>query len=340
MLSKSFCFRLVKSGWSWRFLFPAVLIHSSIFACLCISSVPPVSAAVAGIVVQVTVDPVSGNDSLCATSGPCKTIAHSVQVVGASQVMLSPGVFNESTVDIYNVAFLIVSGAPSSTLFDCSRRLQPATQGAAFNISNSSVTFTGITFQHCSNTNSSGGAVSAVDSSVTVSNCSFVNCSASNGGAVAATGRGGDLFLNVRNSSFTRNAAIGGDIGCPSGARSSEPCSTWGGAVAAFEIRNVSVSGCKMVENSVVAVVPVDSPQYNASRNAVAGGGCVSIVFSGNSSSSTMHFSDNSFAHCTVDVSSRNRLGFGNIRNGNGNVYCCSSVMRWIVMPMLLLSLD
>jgi hypothetical protein len=306
-----------------------MLIHASMLACLCITSAPPVSAAVAGIVVRVTVDPASGDDSLCATSGPCKTIAHAVQVLGASEVMLNPGMFNESTVNIYNVASLIVIGAPPSTLFDCSRRLQPTNLVAAFTISNSSVTFTGITFQHCHNTNSNGGAVSAVDSNVTVSNCSFFNCSAANGGAVAATSRGGDMFLDVRNSSFTRNAAIGGGIGCPSDARSSEPCSTWGGAVAAFEIRNVSVSGCKMVENSAVAVVPAGSSQYNASRNAVAGGGCVSVVFSGNSSASTMHFSDNSFAHCTVHVSSSN-----NIFVGNGIVYCCASVMRLIALPI------
>jgi hypothetical protein len=312
------CCRMVKPNWSWRFPFQAVLIQASIVACFCIASASSVS------VVRV-VDPVSGNDSLCATSsgGPCKTIAYAVQVVGASEVILNSatGVFNERTVDIYNVASLIVSGAPSSTLFDCSRRLQPTTLGAAFNISNSSVTFTGITFQHCYNTNGNGGAVSAVDSSVTVSNCSFFNCSAANGGAVAATGHDGDLFLDVRNSSFTRNAAIGSDIGCPSGERSNEPCSTWGGAVAAFEIRNVSVSGCKMVENSVVALVPAGSSQSKASLNAVAGGGCVSVLFRGNSSASTVHFSDNSFAHCTVDVPSSQ-----NIQIGNGIAYCCASV--------------
>jgi hypothetical protein len=184
----------------------------------------------------------------------CASIAYAVQVVGASKVNLSSGIFNESTVNINNIASLVVSGIPSSTLFDCSRR-QPAATGAAFNITNSSVTFMGITFQNCSNTNSSGGALSAVDGSVTISQCHFLNCSAASGGAVSATGRGGGLFLDVQTCSFTRNAAIGSVVGCPAGDLSSEPCLAWGGAVAAFEMSNVSVTGCSMVEKCALAAV-------------------------------------------------------------------------------------
>ena len=100
---------------------------------------------------------------------------------------------------------------------------------------------------------------------------------------------------------------------------------------AASFVLETGLLRCNMVENSVVAVVPAGSSQYIASRNAVAGGGCVSVVFSGNSSASTMHFSGNSFAHCTVDVSSSK-----NIFVGNGIVYCCASVsvMRLIALPI------
>jgi hypothetical protein len=213
------------------------------------------------------------------------------------------------------VSSLVVSGVPSSTFFDCSRRLGPTT-GAAFNINNSTVMITGVTFQHCSNPNANGGAVSAVDSSVVASQCSFVNCSAANGGAMSATGRGEGMFLRVENSNFNGNSAVGGLIGCPPGSHSSEPCSTWGGAIAAFEILNVSVTGCSMTDNAAVAEVPVASPQRLLSRNAVAGGGCVSVLFRGNCSAFVLHMSDNLFLRCAVHVS-RSR----NIVVGNGMIH-------------------
>ena len=241
----------------------------------------------------------------------CRTIAHAVQLVGASQVNLSAGVFNESTVSIDNVSSLVISGVPSSSFFDCSRRLGP-TAGAAFNINNSTVTIMGVTFQHCSNPNSNGGAVSAVDSSVAVSQCRFVNCSAANGGAISATGRGPGMFLRVQNSNFSGNAAVGGLIGCPTGSQSIEPCSTWGGAVAAFEIFNVSVTGCSMTDNAAVADLPMASWQRSSSRNAVAGGGCVSVLFRGNCSAFVLHMSGNSFLRCAVDVSRSKNVVVGN----------------------------
>jgi hypothetical protein len=282
-------------------------------AFFCILSVIPTAAAAAGVSVQV--DPLTGDDSQCNTTFICRTIAHAVQLVGASHVNLSAGVFNESTVSIDNVSYFVVSGVPSSTFFDCSRRLGPTT-GAAFNMNNSTVTITGITFQHCSNPNGNGGAVSAVDSSVAVSQCRFVNCSAASGGAVSATGRGRGTFLRVQNSNFSGNAAVGGRLGCPTGSQSSEPCSTWGGAIAAFEIVNVSVTGCSMTDNAAVADMPTTSPQSGLSRNAVAGGGCVSVLFRGNFSAFVLHMSGNSFLRCTVDVS-RSR----NIVVGNGMSY-------------------
>ena len=305
--------RKSRLAWSRHFPVSALFMCTTSIAFFCVLSAIPTAAAAAGI--SVHVDPLTGDDSRCNTTFICRTIAHAVQLVGASHVNLSAGVFNESTVSIDNVSSLVVSGVPSSTFFDCSRRLG-STTGAAFNINNSTVTITGVTFQHCSNASGNGGAVSAVDSSVAVSQCSFVNCSAASGGAMSATGRGGGMFLRVENSNFSGNSAVGGLIGCPPGSQSSEPCSTWGGAIAAFEILNVSVTGCSMADNSAVANVPMTSLQSTLSRNAVAGGGCVSVLFRGNCSAFVLHMSGNSFLRCAVQVS-RSR----NIRVGNGMIH-------------------
>ncbi len=302
--------RCRKSRLAWSTHFPL----SSLFNCttsiafFCAASAFSTASA-AGISVQV--DPHTGDDSHCNTTFICRTIAHAVQLVGASQVNLSAGVFNESTVNVNNFVSLVVSGVPSSTFFDCSRRLGPTT-GAAFNINNSTVTITGVTFQHCSNSNGNGGAVSAVDSSVAVYQCSFVNCSAANGGALSATGRGRGAFLRVQSSNFSGNTAVGGLIGCPTGSQSSEPCSTWGGAISAFEILNVSVTGCSMTDNTAAADVPIASPQRVSSRNAVAGGGCVSVLFRGNCSAFVLHMSGNSFLRCAVHVSRSRNIAVGN----------------------------
>ena len=294
-------------------------------ACVFVASTWSTAAAAAGI--SVLVDPFTGDDSSCAAKFICRTIAYAIEQVGASQVNLSAGVFNESTVNINNAASLVVSGVASASIFDCSRRLGQTT-GAAFNITNSTVTITGVTFQHCANADGNGGAVSAVGSSVAVLRSCFINCSAANGGALSATGGGSALFLHVENSIFSRNSAVGGVIGCPTGTRSSEPCSTWGGAVAAFEMRNVSVAGCTMADNRAVAVVPSDSPQSGLSRNAVAGGGCVSLLFRGNSSASTLRVINNSFVRCEVDLTSSR-----NIFVGNGSVLCRESVVSFLLFP-------
>jgi hypothetical protein len=265
--------------------------------------------------VSVQVDPVSGSDDTCSTTLICRTIAYAVQLVGVSDVLLSSGVFNETTVRIADTPSLVITGAPAATVFDCSRRPRQA-NGAAFNISNSTVTIVDIVFQSCSNINGNGGAVSAVDSSVTVSHCVFVNCSAANGGAVSATGGSGGEFLNVQNSTFTRNSAVGGLSACPNESGSSQPCSTWGGSIAAFEVRNVTVTGCTMTHSRVVAAVPDESAQSNLSKNSVAGGGCVSVLFRGNSSGSSVQVSGNSFRQCTVNISSAS-----NALVGNGNLF-------------------
>jgi hypothetical protein len=280
----------------------------------CFLSAMPSAAAAPSVSVQV--DPVSGSDANCNMTLMCRTIAYAVQLVGVSHVLLTSGVFNETTVHIADTPSLVIRGAPAATVFNCGGRLGQA-NGSAFSIRNSTVTFADIAFQSCSNMGGNGGAVSAVDSSVTVSHCVFFNCSAANGGAVSATGGSGGEFLNVQNSTFTRNSAVGGLSSCPKEAGSNQPCSTWGGSIAAFEVSNVTVTGCTMAQSSAAAAVPVDSPQSNLSMNAVAGGGCVSVLFRGNSSGSAVQVSGNSFRQCTVHVSRGS-----NALVGNGDVFC------------------
>jgi len=270
---------------------------AALLVCACL-----VSASAA-----VTVNPSTGIDSTtCGStpSPPCKTIAYAVRNLSASFVVLSAGVFNESAVNITGAESLVISGVPSATVFDCSSR-----SGPAFKIVNSTVSITGVTFQACSNPIANGGAVSANGSSVVVSQCSFMNCSAASGGAMSVSGPGGGLYLNVQNSSFSGNSAIGGLAGCP--ADPTQPCSTWGGAVAAFEMLNVTVSGCRMVNNNAQASMPPSAPQYRGG-NAVAGGGCVSVLFAKNTSGSSVRVSDNTFSECTVTLSVVNNVNFGN----------------------------
>jgi hypothetical protein len=120
----------------------ALLVIAIVFVASTLST----AAAAAGV--SVLVDPLTGDDSSCAATFICRTIAYAVEQVGASQVNLSAGVFNESTVNINNAVSLFVIGVASASFFDCSRRLEQNT-GAAFNISNSTVMIMGVTFQHC-----------------------------------------------------------------------------------------------------------------------------------------------------------------------------------------------
>jgi hypothetical protein len=295
--------------------FLAAIRCASIFVLCCIASALP--SAGATTITSAIVNPRSGTDSSSCgqAASPCKTIAFAVQNISASSISLSPGIFIESSVNIKNIASLIISGVLSATFFNCSGRLDNT--AAAFLIVNSSVTITGISFENCFNPNSNGGAVSAFDSNVEVSRCSFKSCSAASGGAIAAVSLmapNQGLFLTVYNSSFGGNSADGGLSGCPSdAARPNEPCSTWGGAVAAFDMLNVTVSGCRMEANEARATVPTTSLQQNASRNALSGGGGISVLFYGNASGSVVSISGNTFDQCVVDVSS-----IANVRLGNG----------------------
>jgi hypothetical protein len=207
----------------------------------------------------VTVNPSTGIDfaSCGVTSAPpCQTIAYAVRNRSESFIILSAGVFNESAINVINTESLIISGVLSATVFDCSSR-----PGPAFNIINSTVNISGINFEDCSNPNAIGGALSASGSSIAVSHCSFRNCSAASGGAMSVSGGpSSSLYLSVQNSNFTGNSANGGLASCPVDA--TQPCSSWGGAVAAFEMLNVNVTGCSMVNNSAQAAVPPTAPQY------------------------------------------------------------------------------
>ena len=249
-----------------------LLVCASILGCDCLN-VMSASAAIA-------VNPSTGIDSpACGVTPapPCRTIAYAHNL-GASFVDLSAGVFSEPAISIKGSLSLVISGMPSATVFDCSSR-----PGPAFIIVDSTVNITGVTFQACSNPNATGGALSANSSSVAVMQCSFVNCSAASGGAMSVSGPGSGLYLSVQNSNFSGNSANGGLVSCP--ANATQPCSTWGGALAVFEILNVTVSGCRMVNNTAQASVPTSAsqyqniPHYAAGGNAVAGGGCVSVVF-------------------------------------------------------------
>ena len=276
-------------------------------------SLPFSAAAAAGT--SINVNPVTGDDSLCGVSpsgASCRSIARAVQlnIPGtASYLNLSAGIYNETTISISNVSSLVISGVPNATVFDCRGR-QGATSGAAFAIINSTVAIVGLTFEACSNPTSNGGAVSASGSSVVLSQCSFTGCSAASGGAVSVTGpgSGSGLFLSVQNSTFTNNSASGSLEHCP--ANTAQPCSTWGGAVAAFEMYNVSISGCTMVANRAAAVAPPDS------TSSLAGGGCLSVLFRGNASGAAVHVSSNRFLQCIVDV--------GAFGQGNGKCDACT----------------
>jgi hypothetical protein len=71
-----------------------------------------------------------------------------------------------------------------------------------------------------------------------------------------------------------------------------------------------------MADNSAFANVPMTSLQSTLSRNAVAGGGCVSVLFRGNCSAFVLHMSGNSFLRCAVQV-----LRSRNILVGNGMIH-------------------
>ena len=259
--------------------------------CAFIASVLPCAAAAGGT--SININPVTGDDSLCGVAPDknisCKTVARAVELNVASILIMSAGTYNEPPITIRNVASLAIVGVPGATVFDCRG------QGKAFYIVNSTVTITGVTFQDCRNPSGHGGAVSAIGSSIVVSQCSFTRCSAASGGAISATGPDKGLFLSIQNSTFRDNTAYGMPEDCPS-TPTQQPCSTWGGAIAVFEMFNVAVSGCDFSKNEAFAYVPQDI------TSSVAGGGCVSILFRGNATGSRVRISDNQFLDCKVYV--------------------------------------
>ena len=91
--------------------------------------------------------------------------------------------------------------------------------------------------------------------------------------------------------------------------------------MAAFDMLNVTVSGCRMGANKARATVPTTSLQQNASRNAISGGGCVSVLFYGNASGSVVLVRGNTFYQCLVDVSLTDNVRVGNGYGGAVSVY-------------------
>lgn len=276
----------------------------------CISFAIPSAASAA--TTFLSINPATGDDSQCFESASisCKTIARAVQFHGISFLILSAGIYNEPTIGISNMVSLSITGVANATVFDCSRR-QGASSGAAFNITNSTIVITGVAFKNCINPTSYGGAISANGSSIAVAQCSFTDCSAASGGAISVTGYGTGTFISIQNSTFTRNRATGGLLGCPDDL--SHPCSSWGGAIAAFEMYNVTISDCKMSENNARAFLPPSSSLIRReSNNSLSGGGCVSVLFRGNASSSAVFISGNTFEGCTVDVSEADNIVVGN----------------------------
>jgi hypothetical protein len=293
--------------------FQALLACAPVMVCAVIASVLPCAAAAGGT--SININPVTGDDSLCGVAPdknvPCKTVARAVELNDATVFIMSAGIYNDPPIRISNTVSLVIVGVPGATVFDCSSRL-----GEAFNIVNSTVAITGVTFQDCLGS-SRGGAVSAIGSSIVVSQCSFTRCWAASGGAISVTGPDKGLFLSIQNSKFSENRAWGMAADCPSNP-TQQPCSTWGGAIAAFEMFNVTISGCDFFDNWASAHVP--KPLDVDITSSVAGGGCVSILFRGNATGSRVCISDNQFVKCTVSVSK-------DIPRGNG-VYVSQLYMR------------
>ena len=91
--------------------------------------------------------------------------------------------------------------------------------------------------------------------------------------------------------------------------------------MAAFDVLNVTVSGCRMEASKARATVPTTSLQQSASKNALSGGGCISVLFYGNASGSVVVVSGNTFDQCVVDVSSTANVRLGNGYGGAVSVY-------------------
>ncbi len=259
-------------------LIGAILILTSCLHC----------AAATGV--ALAVDPSNGRDApLCSLTLPCKTIAYAISSRQATNVLLLNQTFDEPSILVADVAFVNITGTRRFTTIDCSRRADGAF-GTAFTITNSSVAFSGITFQHCINFNASngtGGALSAQSSVVTVSHCDFLNNSAQTGGAIGAI----SSALAVSSCFFADNTAT-----C---SNSSIACSAWGGAVGVLETLSVSLADNTFARNSVnLDLIGVS----DSVSQAAAGGGCVSIMHNMNVADSRVSIDRNTFQSCSVNT--------------------------------------
>ncbi len=240
--------------------------------------------------VPVRVDPSTGVDSSsCGTAPPCKTVAYAIQSRNASTLYLSPGNFSEPVITISGSAvFVNITGSGGSTVFDRSPGTSP---GPAFSIANAAVAISGVTFRSYANfdvLNGTGGAVSASGSNLTVCGCSFFNNMAQTGGAIGVASGS----LAVSSSSFQNNTAT-----CPNAASTTKACSAWGGAIGAVEARSVLLTGSTFSSNAVNLVL---NNVTSTASQAVAGGGCVSVLHNFNVSESTVVMSGNVFQSCLV----------------------------------------
>jgi hypothetical protein len=266
----------------------------SVFLC-CASCLH--GAAAADIVISV--DPTTGqNVPTCGQTPPCRTIEYAVQTRRATSVLLSEGIFNETSIYVDSIAPLFsVSGSRNNSIFDCGGR------GPAFIIANTSVAISGIIFQNCVNfiANGTGGAISAHSNSVVaVTNCAFYNNTAQTGGAIGAI----SSALTVTSSLFESNTAT-----CPS---ASVACSAWGGAIGAVETASVIITNSAFNRNAVNLEL---TGVRDSASSAAGGGGCVSVMYNGDVSNSRVAVDGNVFQSCVVRMS-----GSSNPQNGSAGV--------------------
>ena len=268
---------------------------------------------VEGADLSVVVNPSTGSDSsVCNMSLPCQSIAYAIHSRNANLVYLSAGYFNESNVVINSsspfVSIIGSNGGSSSSVFDCNHR----SSGPAFSIVNTAVSISRITFQNCANFNvlgGVGGAISAANGSiVTVIDCNFFNNTAQTGGAIGlASGS-----LAVSSCFFQNNAAT-----CPGAASAATACSAWGGAIGTIEAPSVMLTNNTFSSNAVNLLL--NTVASDTSR-AVAGGGCVSVMYSLNVSASRVTIDANVFQNCFVLMSGSN-AGFPPTGIQYGNTY-------------------
>ena len=194
---------------------------------------------------------------------------------------LAAATFNETSIMVSSVSSLSVFGAANTT-FDC---IVAGNAGPVFNIINSTVSLSSLSFQNCNSPTSAGGAIATTSSNLALLSCSFKNNSAPAGGAVSAVGG----LLLVNGSVFVGNSA----------ACNAPICFTWGGAIAALETLVVTVVSCVFSLNTVSMPFLMPPPGSFGSVS-VGGGGGISVRFDGNASNAQASFINNLFDRCTV----------------------------------------